>query len=341
MFATKETVIIAVVVLIAAAIATAVWMAIRHRGRNVSSGADVVEHRDLTRRMAERPPADHGALWRRLILMACCVTIFLGVNVAFFSSFFTHWEGVRDALRAYELWTATGTRHHIYPWWTYVQWFWKEEAPLFCLGLTGCIMAIWSSRNAFAVFAALWAVGMFCAYSLILYKTPWLSLNFLVPMAIAAGWAAEETYLQRSAARRRGVAVAAALAIGWSAYQAVILNFVRYDDERRPYVYAHTSRETLQLVERIAEIRARAGPNVRISIAVLSPEHFPLPWYLRNYPAGFYGRVVETGDAILLASQKQDEALKMLVGSKYVLFGTYKLRPGVDIVAYVRSDVMH
>jgi hypothetical protein len=37
-------------------------------------------------------------------------------------------------------------------------------------------------KNSFALFCALWAFGLIAAYSLIPYKTPWLVLNFVVPL---------------------------------------------------------------------------------------------------------------------------------------------------------------
>jgi predicted membrane-bound mannosyltransferase len=65
-----------------------------------------------------------------------------------------------------------------------------------------------------------------------------------------------------------------------------------YDDDRNPYVYAQTRREFLQL-DAINMI-ARSGAGTQTSIAVMSPDYWPLPWYLRDYAkAGYYGRISE------------------------------------------------
>jgi hypothetical protein len=77
-----------------------------------------------------------------------------------------------------------------------------------------------------------------------------------------------------------------------------------------------------------------------LTIAVTAPEHFPLPWYLKSYSAGYYGRVANTGDAIFIGSTHQDDALKEQLGAGFVRSGPYSLRPGVDLVLYVRRDVM-
>ena len=69
-----------------------------------------------------------------------------------------------------------------------------------------------------------------------------------------------------------------------------------------------------------------------------APEYFPLPWYLKDYPAGYYGRIPNTRDAIFIGSTKQDDALKTQLGAGFVRSGPYSLRPGVDLVVYVRQD---
>jgi hypothetical protein len=115
-----------------------------------------------------------------------------------------------------------------------------------------------------------------------------------------------------------------------------VLNFVQYDNDDYPYVYAHTSREVLALVREIDAIEA-LSPGT--SIAVTSRDHFPLSWYLRAYPAGYYGRPLATNDPIVIASAEQDAAIAALLGASYQRIGSYKLRPGVELVLFVREDV--
>ena len=108
------------------------------------------------------------------------------------------------------------------------------------------------------MFSALWAVGMLAAYSLIPYKTPWLTLNMLAPLAICAGHACDLAWRLRRRAKT-ALAVAALVALGLSTGQALVLNFRDYDNDRNPYVYAHTSREVLRLVDRLAQLQAAHG----------------------------------------------------------------------------------
>jgi predicted membrane-bound mannosyltransferase len=52
--------------------------------------------------------------------------------------------------------------------------------------LAGGVLIIWRGTR-FWLFVGAWALGLFLAYSLIGYKTPWLIVNMLIPMTLL-GW---------------------------------------------------------------------------------------------------------------------------------------------------------
>jgi uncharacterized protein (TIGR03663 family) len=345
MFATKETAIIAAGVLLIAAGMAGRFPTRWHRRRGgrpqTLQPSDLVGLPAGHNAPSVREVAGYGHKRRRMRragLLIACASIFVGLNVLFYSSFFTYWDGVGDALRSVAIWTRTGNRSHLQPWHTYLRWLAREEAPLLVLGTIGSVLSLWQGRNRFVVFAALWALGMLAAYSLIPYKTPWLTLNIVVPLAIVSGWTVDTLFARVTAPWRRGAVVIGLLVLSASTYQSVMLNFARYDDDSLPYVYAHTRRAVLDLVGQVDRIMARRGPA--LTIAVTAPEHFPLPWYLKAYRVGYYGRVASTRDAIFIGSTHQDAALKEQLGAGFVRSGPYSLRPGVDLVLYVRRDVM-
>src|SRR6185295_10481467 len=109
--------------------------------------------------------------------------------VVFYSSFFTNMKGLSDSFKTFEVWTKTGTVAHVHPFLTYVFWLVYRESPLLVLGSLGALAVVLKPKNGFALFSALWAFGMLAAYSLIPYKTPWLLLNIVVPLALIAGYA--------------------------------------------------------------------------------------------------------------------------------------------------------
>ena len=160
------------------------------------------------------------------ILSIAALSLFLTIEILFYSSFFTNYpKGLYDALKTFEFWARTGTHDHLHPWWSYFAWMFKEESPVMLLGTAGIVLALWRGSNRFAVFAALWALGTFVAYSLIPYKTPWLMLNFIVPLAITGGYALEGIYKQARAMKQPLVALSIAVAaFGLLGYQTLALN---------------------------------------------------------------------------------------------------------------------
>jgi uncharacterized protein (TIGR03663 family) len=335
MFATKETAIISGVVLVIAAVGSGVLAetigALRLGGRvrllSRASDAIVSQARSFAATMRER-----GGI----CLVARCAAVFVAVALLFYTSLFTHWRGASDALRTFAIWTRTGTSVHTHPWYTYLSWLSAEELPLLAAGGAGALAALWRSDNRLASFAALWSIGVLAAYSLIPYKTPWLTLNVIVPLALSSGYTFERLWGHRRRATAVGFRAVAAALLGYSAYKAAVLSFWQYDNERSPYVYVHTSREVLQLVTAIAQIEAG---NPGTPIAVTSRDQFPLSWYLRDFPTGYYGRVVETTNALVIASIDQQQELDARLGSRYERKGPYRLRPGVRLLLYVPREL--
>jgi uncharacterized protein (TIGR03663 family) len=348
LFATKETAIISAGVLLIAWGLTVVYLRISGRGagsarergqgsRGKSSGRG---------RRHEPEPAALSRFGNRTDIALVALTalaVFVFVNVVFYSSFFTYWKGVTGALESFQFWAKTGSKDHTFQGpLGYVNWLLQEEAPLLLLGAVGAVLAVVRARNRFAVFAGLWAFGILAAYSLIPYKTPWLMLNFTVPLAIIGGYAVGEIYGWSQSLRPRLLALAlvfAALVIGST--QAVILSFFRYDDDRYPYVYAHTQRELLSLVDNIKRLAERAGTGTKTPITITSAEYWPLPWYVRDYGhAGFYGQLTANAGPIVVGSEAQEPELKAMLGEDYQRVGAYALRPSVQLVLYARKALL-
>ena len=134
--------------------------------------------------------------------------------------------------------------------------------------------------------------------------------------------------------------IIAGAAIAFSLYQAIDISFVNYDNDSYPYIYAHTKRDFLGLVNEIDAIAAVNPANKDIGITVMSPEHWPLPWYLRDYPhVGYWGRVVDTSEPIVIALQPQVPEVKRQLGKGYREYSTHDLRPGNTLIMFVRKDV--
>jgi uncharacterized protein (TIGR03663 family) len=322
LFATKETAAISVIVLLLAAIISAKWTA--YRGGRKPLPAPPAS--------PKRPLACSVALW-----MAAAVA-FIAVAAIFYSSFGSNPAGLRDALRAFAFWSKTAAKDQRYPWYTYVTWMFREETCIFVLALVGAALALMKATSRFALFAALWGFGLLAAYSLVPYKTPWLMLNFVVPMALVGGWAVNFIYQQAPKRTSRGFALAMVSALlCLSAYEALRLNFYEYDDPAHPYVYVQTRRGFLDLVAEVNR-RAASGAGPETSIVVLSRDYWPLPWYLRDYAhAAYPGRGLPGHETLVIASAVQRRLLAPALRG-YDQVGVYPSRPGVDLVLLVRHE---
>lgn len=329
--ATKETWIITAVVWLLALLCTAIYLRLRKK--------PVEEPRPRRKPRqevpSEQPPVRRNNLW----IYANAGLLFVVIWVLFYSSFFTNFpQGVYDSVRTYTFWLKTSSNANVYSWTKYLQWLGKSELPALALGALGSIIALMQARNRFAVFTAFWSWGILAAYSLVPYKTPWLALSIVLPFIMMAGFGLGEMYKHWNARSIPVVVLAGAFV--FSCYQAVDLSFFRYDDDTEPYSYAHSKRDLLNLVNEINTIAAGSPAGKDIGIAVMSPEHWPLPWYLRDYNhAGYWGKVVETNDPIVIAHENQSTEVQRVLGAKYWQYSIHDLRPGNRLVLYLRKDV--
>jgi uncharacterized protein (TIGR03663 family) len=345
LFATKETAFITLGTMLIACVCVWIWQRIFKLQIESSPSAETNELETIT---------DEHLTWQNfrealgnrtdLILIAVsAAAVFLFITILFFSSFFTYPAGVRSAIDAYALWTKTGSKDHTQNGtWAYLKWGMGIEAPILILSLLGLIIAFVKARHRFGMFAGLWAFGLFAAYSIIPYKTPWLAISFLLPMCIAAGYAINEMIAARNTSLKLTGGLLALIASAVLAYQTYDLNFVHYDDDSRAYVYAHTNREFLELMKQIEHYAEKSGKGEDTKIEIVSPDYWPMVWYLRNYKqANFHGHIVDVTDSEMIVAKKRDQDSDVIrkYSAKYDYVGSYALRPGVDLVLLVRKDL--
>jgi hypothetical protein len=80
------------------------------------------------------------------------------------------------------------------------------------------------------------------------------------------------------------------------------------------------------------------GTGTATSVAVVAPEYWPLPWYLRDYKnAGYFGHITATNATLVIGSQRQWLELEHQLSGRYRFAGAYPMRPGVELVLFVSS----
>ncbi|PYV79333.1 MAG: hypothetical protein DMG96_04475, partial [Acidobacteria bacterium] len=283
--------------------------------------------------------------WRQILLQAvAAVALFLVSSFLFFSSFFGNYpQGVRDAVTTYSYWARTGMTQQTAPWYTYLLWLIHEEAPIFILAVIGTGIALVQRRDRFAIFASTWVFTLLVVYSILPYKTPWILLNIIVPMCLVAGHAVQELWNYRTKlfpGTMRWLAPATLIAVVTAVclYQSIQLNFIHYDDPRYVYPYVQTRRTFLSLIDVVNEIAKSMGTGTATSVAVLAPEYWPLPWYLRDYRnTGYFAQVIPTNASLIIGSQRQQPELEHQLAGRYRFAGMYPMRPGVELVLFVSN----
>jgi predicted membrane-bound mannosyltransferase len=174
--------------------------------------------------------------------------LFVFINVILYSSLFTNWQGVPDAVKSIFLWAGRSGSEHKHEFLYYIGILFKLELPL----LTGSLLAgIFIARRGtkFWLFVAAWTLGITLAYSIIGYKTPWLMISFLVPMALLSGHAAQRIYSASHLLSVRSLLAAAFVAVLiFNFRMARTVNFEKYDDNSNASGYVTTTRRNLNLI---------------------------------------------------------------------------------------------
>ena len=285
--------------------------------------------------------------------LAAGIVIWLIVWATLFTSFFTHADGLLDSVRTYGAWLnlAGSESVHAHPWSFYFErlfWyhspgkaFWSEGLIL-ALAMVGGANAFrrgFSGEGSadFIRFLTFFTILLAAIYTVIPYKTPWCALGFLHGLILLAGagaatlWRAGANWTARAAVI---VVLALGMAhLGWQAWRA---NFPLNADRSNPWVYAHTSPDLLNLVEKVKAVTAAGeGDATLIKVMATEGDYWPLPWSLREFDKiGWWDAVPEDPAApIVIASPEMK--LRLDAQRTHVMAGYFQLRPQVFLELYV------
>jgi uncharacterized protein (TIGR03663 family) len=335
MHATKETFVLTLAAAIAALALNQVWNRLL----------------DATGRPVKAPPLN-------LLHLAAGLGAWLGVAVLLFSSFLTNASGPWDSVRTYMPWLnrAGGDSPHVHEWsyyWQHLLWFKPSKGPvstellIFILALVGAGVGFIRKRlehaNAsFLRFVALYTLVLGLEYSFISYKTPWCVLSFWHGAVLLAGVGAA-ALVGSCTQRLARVGVAAAI-LGFSCHlagQAWQLAVPFACDRRNPYVYAQTSPDIKNLVNKVRAIAQASSREEQTVIKVMAPggDFWPLPWYLFNFKnTGWWENMAPDPYApMMLVSAAFHAALDE--NKTHLMVGYFQLRPEVFFELYVERGL--
>lgn len=274
--------------------------------------------------------------------LAAATAVFLALSVALFTWFGSNWKALAALPRAVPNFLArAGGEGHQKPFWYYAHllaggWSGGLLCGLACVGI---LLAVRQRKPSPYAFLAYYALILGLSYSLIPYKTPWLALNFWLPIALFAGLAIDSFW--RMPAKDPVLRIAApVLCLVLGTVCAVLIAhdtrqrvFAHPADETNPYAYAQTSEDLLGLpaeIEELARQNAIAAPR----IAVIAADPWPLPWYLRHFSqTGFWqpGQQPGPADFYITSPDAAEPYGDQLQGLRPDFFG---VRPGVLITLW-------
>jgi uncharacterized protein (TIGR03663 family) len=279
-------------------------------------------------------------MWRpRAMLVAAFV--FPLLSVMLFTWFGRNWSALPALLHAVPNFLARASgQGHQKPLWYYARLLaggWSGP-PILALACIGFFHAIRSRVPSPYAFLAYYSFFLAVIYSSIPYKTPWLALNFWLPISLFAGLAIQ--WLFRVARKLISLRIAipafcilgalAAALVSHDTWQRV---FAHPADETNPYAYAQTSEDLLSLpaeIEDLARQNAIAVPR----IAVIASDPWPLPWYLRHFSrVGFWqpGQQVADADFYITSTEAADQYRNQLQAFRPDFFGS---RPNVLVLLW-------
>lgn len=214
----------------------------------------------------------------RVWALAALVAAF--ILCALFSGFFVYPQGIKDMFRAYAFWTKTGTgaTGHEKPFIYWLQILYLYEWPALLALLTAPIACLFGS--AWMRLYTLVGFGMWLAYSLIPYKTPWCVVGIIWPLAFAFGFLITEFPFRIK--RWVGPIIGAVVLLA-SLLISLRLNFRDYHKLGEPYIYVQST-DDVRDVMNLLEKRVKAVPQDRnMRIQVLNRESWPFPFLLERF----------------------------------------------------------
>jgi uncharacterized protein (TIGR03663 family) len=268
--------------------------------------------------------------------------IFFFTVVLLFTWFGQNWSGLADMFRAVHSFTGrAGGQGHEKPFWYYTALLgggWSG-AVVSALAVGGFVIAgvDFARRKTFspAVFMSIYGVVMALIYCAIPYKTPWLALNFWLPMALLAGvaimWIAGKL---KTPGARWLLWIPALLLMGAMGRDVQKRVFQFPAAENNPYAYAHTGDDLLRLQPRLEQL-AQARNLEQPLIAVVAADAWPLPWYLRKFSrVGFWqpGQDPGPADFFITSPEAWEKLGDKLKDCRPEFFG---VRPEVLMILWV------
>jgi predicted membrane-bound mannosyltransferase len=191
-------------------------------------------------------------------------------------------------------------------------------------------------------------VTVYCALS---YETPWNALSMLQGMILLAGVGAATLLKHLPKVAAIGLIVIAVAQLGW---QARASSFQYASDPSNRWAYAHTGTDVFLMIAKVKALAAVYPAGNYMPIQIVTQENlWPLPWYLRRYPATRWWKKAPRGSAalapVILVTPDMEPALLNRIyevpprGQREMYVNMFdrrlELRPGLEVRGYVAKSL--
>lgn len=276
-------------------------------------------------------------------ILATAFLVFLISGILLSTWFGQNWSALADLMRAIPSFAArAGGQGHEKPF----SYYFSVLDPQFIFSIVAAAGIYSVACDAVAgtrrggLLLTIYGLLIFLIYSIIPYKTPWLALNFWLPLSLLCGLGVEGVWQQFKNPTGRwiaGIAVAALVLVAGE--QTKTLAFDHPADEHNPLAYAHTTDDILGLPLRLEEL-SRQRHFTQPRIAIVAKDAWPLPWYLRKFSQTGYwqpGQETGTADFFITTTDVSGELAERLKDFRPEFFG---VRPNVLLILWIPPETV-
>ena len=275
-----------------------------------------------------------GLRHRWLVIVGLTATA-AAIYVAFYTGFLRDGRGPGGALwesiRAYGAWAGEGSKSgHEKPWSYYLLTAARYDLPMIVLGAIGTCVGF---RRREVRVPGILGLVLLAGYSAIPYKTPWLAMNWIVLLAIPAGYTIVRAAELRHPARIPALVAMAAL-VGLLAARTARVSFLSPASEGEALAYVHTTADYNEWYPWLLRAGEVYGAQ-RLRVHVDHDAPWPLPWSLEGRGVVSWGHP-EIGrlDMLIVSDERASIDHQRLRGS--FLRKRFRFRASAkDVVIYV------
>ena len=232
--------------------------------------------------------------------------VFVMIVFVFYTSFFTHLSGFRDAFtRSIEYWTGVHASERVnQPWFYYVMFLIVYEPFALVFGAIALLHTRrW--RSVLPLMLGVWIAVTWFVYSAAGEKAPWLVLHLLWPLLLLASWWVGLWFdTQNSRGQRLTIGLFSGGLLAWTVWFAIPINFERGDIPNDFVVYVQSSPDVLEAAAVIHQAAERSGKDLGLRVVVNNEFAWPVVWYLREYT-----NVLYTNDVSIETASEADVLL--------------------------------